>query len=106
MGEIFNKQVSGSTNIWEDIHSATTHSHNTMVSEKTKHIDSKWHLHVESWTTILRYLTTERVVADMRTKHIRGPALLRHTSANQGGADPTQCFISPWLYVGECCNTY
>jgi hypothetical protein len=60
-----------------------------LVSEKTKHIGLKWHFlkdHVEQGTIKLRYLPTDQMVADMFTKPLPEPALIRHRSAILGGA--------------------
>jgi KUP system potassium uptake protein len=51
---------------------------NALVSEKTKHIDLKWHFvkdHVEHGTVWFRYLPTDRMVANMFTKPLHGFAL-------------------------------
>jgi hypothetical protein len=67
-----------------------------LVNEKTKHIGMKWHFlkdHVEQGTIKLRYLPTDKMVADMFTKPLQGPALTRHRSAILGGEDPMQRFI-------------
>jgi hypothetical protein len=96
MGEIFDEPIDETTTIWEDNQSAIAYSHNALVSEKTKHIDLKWHFfkaHVEQGTVRLRYTRTYRMVADMFTKPLLGPALARHRSAILGGADPMQRFI-------------
>jgi KUP system potassium uptake protein len=96
MGEIFDEPIDGTTTILEDNHSAIAYSHNAHVSDETKHIDLKWHFlkaHVEEGTVILLYLPTDRVVADMFTKPLPGPALARHRSAISGGAYPMQRII-------------
>jgi hypothetical protein len=96
MGEIFDELINGTTTIWEDNQSAIAYSQNALVSEKTKHIDLKWHFlkdHVEHGTVRLRYLPKDRMVADMFSKPLPGPALARHRSAILGGADPMQRFI-------------
>jgi hypothetical protein len=43
MGEIFNEHAIGTTTIWEDNKSAIAYSLDAIVSDKTKHIDVKWH---------------------------------------------------------------
>jgi hypothetical protein len=66
------------------------------VSEKTKHIDVKWHFlkdHVEHGTIMLRYLPTNRMVTDVFSKPLSGHALTKHKIAIMGGADPLHCFI-------------
>jgi hypothetical protein len=96
MGEIFDEPINGTTTIWEDNHSAIAYSQNALVSEKTKHIDLKWHFlkdHVEHGTVRLRYLPTYQMVADMLAKPLRGHALARHRRAILGEADPMQRFI-------------
>jgi hypothetical protein len=96
MGEIFNAPNTETTTIWEDGQSAIAYSQNALVSEKTKHIGLNWHFlkdHVEQGTIKLRYLPTDRMVADMFTKLLPGPALTRHRSAILGGEDPIQRFI-------------
>jgi hypothetical protein len=59
MGEIFNAPITETTTIWEENQSAIAYSQNTLVSEKTKHIDWKWYFlkdHVKQGTVKLRYL--------------------------------------------------
>jgi KUP system potassium uptake protein len=72
MGDIFDEPVEGATTIWEDKHSAIAYSQNALVSEKPKHIDVlKSHFlkdHVEHGIVRLRYMPTDRMVADMFTK--------------------------------------
>jgi hypothetical protein len=71
MGEIINKPANATTTLWEDNLSAIAYSQNAVVSEKTKHIDVKWHFlkyHVEQGTINLRCLLTDQLVADMITK--------------------------------------
>jgi hypothetical protein len=91
MGEIVDEPVSGIITIWEGSHSAMAYSQNAMVREKTKHILKD---HVESGALRLRYLPTDRMVADMFTESLPCHALARHRSAIMGGADPMQRFIS------------
>jgi hypothetical protein len=43
MGEIFDEPISGTTTTWEDNQSTIAYSHSALVSEKTKHIELKWH---------------------------------------------------------------
>jgi hypothetical protein len=43
LSEISSRPVSGTTTIWEDNHSCIANSQNALVSEKTKHIDLKYH---------------------------------------------------------------
>jgi hypothetical protein len=96
MGEIFNSPITETTTIWEDNQNAIAYSQNALVSEKTKHIGLKWHFlkdHVEHGTIKLRYLPTDKMVADMLTKPLPGPALARHRSAILGGQDPMRRFI-------------
>jgi hypothetical protein len=96
MGDTFDEPINATTTIWEDNQSAIAFSHNAVVSEKTKHIDLKWHFlkdHVEHGTVRLRYLPTDQMVAYMFTKPLHGPALARHRSAILGEADPMQRFI-------------
>jgi hypothetical protein len=84
MGEIFNEPISGTTTIMEDNLSAIAYSQNAMVIEMSKDIDMKWHFlkdHVEHGTVILRHLPTDRMVTDMYTKPLLGPALARRQSA-------------------------
>jgi hypothetical protein len=62
MGEIFNAPITETTTIWEDNQSPIAYSMNALVSEKTKHIDLKWHFlkdHVEQETIKLRYHPTD-----------------------------------------------
>jgi hypothetical protein len=59
LSEIFSRRVSGTTTIWEDNHSCIAYSQNALVSEKTKHIDLKYHFvkdYVQLGTIKLRYL--------------------------------------------------
>jgi hypothetical protein len=69
MGEFYDKRVNGTASILaEDSNSAIFHSHNALVSKKSKHIDITWHFlkhHVEWGIIRLRYLPTERMVANM-----------------------------------------
>jgi hypothetical protein len=68
MGEIFDEPIDGITTIKEDNQSAIAYSQNALVIEKTKHIDLKWHFfkdHVEHGSVKLRYLPTDRMVADL-----------------------------------------
>jgi KUP system potassium uptake protein len=96
-GEIFNAPITETTTNMEDNQSAIAYSKNALVSEKTKHIDMKWHFlkdHVEQGTIIkLRYLPTDQMVADMFTKPLPGHAMTRHRTAILGGEDPMQRFI-------------
>jgi hypothetical protein len=78
MGEIVDESVDGTTTIWEDNQSAIAYSHNTLVSEKTKHINLKGQFlkdHVEHGTVMSRYLPTDRTVANMFPKSLPGLAL-------------------------------
>jgi hypothetical protein len=95
MGESFNAPITGTTTIWEDNQSPIAYSMHALVSEKTKHIDLKWHFlkyHVEHGNIKLRYLPIDQTVADMFTKPFPGPALTRHGSAVLGDAKPMQRF--------------
>jgi hypothetical protein len=67
-----------------------------MVSEKTKHIDLKFHFvkdHVEKGAVRHMYLPTDWMVADTLTKPLHGPALSRHTFAMMGTIGPTNRHI-------------
>jgi hypothetical protein len=91
IGEILKERVTETTTIWEDNLSTIAYSQNAMVSEKTKHIDLKFHIvkdHVEKGTVRLKYLPTYQMVADKLTKPFPGPALSRHTSAMMGTIGP------------------
>jgi len=93
LSEIFSRPVSGTTTIWEDNQSCIAYSQNALVSEKTKHIDLKYHFvkdHVQLGTVKLRYLPTGDMVADMLTKPLPGPALVKHRSAILGTSGPMQ----------------
>ena len=93
LSEIFSRPVSGTTTIWEDNQSCIAYSQNALVSEKTKHIDLKYHFvkdHVQLGTIKLRYLPTGDMVADMLTKPLPGPALVKHRSAILGTSGPMQ----------------
>jgi mannose-6-phosphate isomerase class I len=59
-------------------------SQNALVSEKTKHIDLKYHFvkdHVHLGTIKLRCPPTRNMVSDMSTKPLLGFALVEHRSA-------------------------
>jgi hypothetical protein len=43
LSEIVSRPVSGTTTIWEDNQRCIAYSQNALVSEKTKHIDLKYH---------------------------------------------------------------
>jgi hypothetical protein len=91
LSKIFSRLVSGTTAIWEDNHSYIAYSHNALVSEKTKHIDLKYHFvkdHVQLGTIKLRYLPTGDMVADMLTKPLPGLALVKHRRAILGTSGP------------------
>jgi hypothetical protein len=93
VSEIFSRPVSGTTTIWEDNQSCIAYSQNALVSEKTKHIDLKYHFvkdHVQLGNVKLRYLPTGDMVADMLTKPLPGPALVKHRSAIMGTSGPMQ----------------
>jgi kynurenine formamidase len=97
LSEIFSRPVSGTTTIWEDNHSCIACSQNAVVSEKTKHIDMKYHFvkdHVQLETVKLRYLPTGDMVADMLAKPLHGPALVKYRSAIQGTSGPMQRYTS------------
>jgi hypothetical protein len=71
LSEIFSRPISGTTTIWEDNQRCIAYSHNALVSEKTKHIDLKYHFmkdHVQLRTIKLRYLPIGDMVGDMLTK--------------------------------------
>jgi hypothetical protein len=58
------------------------------LSEKTKHIGMKYHFGkdlVQLGTVKLRYLPTRDMVADMMTKTLHGPVLVKHRSATLHG---------------------
>jgi hypothetical protein len=66
------------------------------VSERTKHIDLKYHFvkdHVQHGTIKLRYLPTGDMVADMVTKPLPGVALVKHRSVIFGRSAPMQRYI-------------
>jgi hypothetical protein len=93
LSEIFSRPVSGTTTIWEDNHNCIAYSLNALVSEKTKHIDMKYHFvkdHVQLGTVKLRYLPTGDMVADMLTKPLPGPALVKHRNAILGASGSMQ----------------
>jgi kynurenine formamidase len=97
VSEIFSRPFSGTTTIWEDNQSCIAYSQNALVSEKTKHIDMKYHFvkdHVQLGTIKLRYLPTGDMVADMLTKPLPGPALVKHRSAILGTSGPMQRYTS------------
>jgi hypothetical protein len=84
IGEILNEPVTETTTIWEDNQSTIAYSQNAMVSEKTEHIDMKFHFvkdHVEKGTFRLMYLPSDQMVADTLTRPLPGPTLSRHTYA-------------------------
>jgi hypothetical protein len=91
LSEIFSQPASGTTTIWEDNQSCIAYSQNAPVSEKTIHIDMKYHFvkdHVQLGTIKRRYLPIGDMVADMLTKPLHGPALVKHVSAILGHPDP------------------
>jgi hypothetical protein len=91
LSEIFSRPLSGTTTIREDNKSNIAYSQNALVSEKTKHIDMKYHFvkdHVQMGTMKLRYLTTGDIVADMLTKPLPRPAVVTHMSAILGTSGP------------------
>jgi hypothetical protein len=74
-----------------------------MVSDKTKHIDLKFHFlkdHVEKGTVRLMYLPTYQMVADTLTKPLYGPALSMHTLAMMGTIGPMNRRIPSLLSGG------
>jgi hypothetical protein len=97
LSEIFSRPVSGTTTIKEDNQSCIAYSPNALVSEKTKHIDLKCRFvkdHVQLRTIKLRYLPTGDMVADMQTKPLHGPALVKHRSAILGTSGPMHGYTS------------
>jgi hypothetical protein len=97
LSEIFSRPVNGTTTIWEDNQSRIAYSQNALVSEKTKHIDMKYHFvkdHVQLNTIRLRYLPTGDMVADMLTKPLHGFALVKHKSAILGTSGPMKRYTS------------
>jgi kynurenine formamidase len=91
--EVFIQPVSGTTTIWEDNRSCLAYSKNTLVIEKTKHIDLKYHFvkdRVQLGTIKLRYMSTRDMVADMLTKPLLGHELVKHRSAILGTSEPMQ----------------
>jgi hypothetical protein len=99
LSELFTRHVSGTTTIWEDNQSCIAYSLNALVSGKTKHIDMKYHFvkdHVRLGTIKLRYLPIVDMVADMLTKPLPGPALVKHRSAILGTSAPMQRY-TPFL---------
>jgi kynurenine formamidase len=67
------------------------------VSEKTKHIDLKYHFvkdHTQLGTIKLRYLQTDDMVVDMLTKPLLGHALVKHHGAIMGASGPMQRYHS------------
>jgi kynurenine formamidase len=93
LSEILSQLVNGTTTIREDNQSCIAYSQNALVSEKTKHIDLKYHFvkdHVQLGTIKLRYLPTGDMVADMLTKSLHGLALVKHMSAIVGTSGPMQ----------------
>jgi hypothetical protein len=89
LSEIFSQPVSGTTTIWEENQSCIAYSQNPLVSEKTKHIDLKYHF-VKDLMQLgiikLRYPPTGDMVADMLTKPLHEPALVKQRSAILGAS--------------------
>jgi kynurenine formamidase len=93
VSDIFCRPVTGTTTIWEDNQSCIAYSQKALVSEKTKHIDMKYHFvkdHVHLGNVKLRYLPIGGMVADMLTKPLPGRALVKHRSAILGTSGPMQ----------------
>lgn len=71
----------------EDNQSAISYSNNNIISDRTKHIDVKWHFvkdHVQRGTVKLQYIPTDKNVADMLTKPLPAPVLVRHARRAMG----------------------
>jgi hypothetical protein len=89
LGEIQGVLVTDTTTIWDDNHSTIAYSHNALVSDQTKHNGLKYSFvkdHVANGTiSLLRYLPTPEMVADILTKPLPGPTLSKHTTAMMGG---------------------
>jgi hypothetical protein len=97
LSDIFSGHVSGTTNIWEDNHSCIAYSQNVSVSEKTKHIDLKYHFvkdHVQMGTIKMLYVPTCEMLADMLTKPLHALALEKHRNAILGTSGPMQRYNS------------
>jgi kynurenine formamidase len=93
LSEIFSQPVSGTTTVWEDNRSCITYFKNALVSEKTKHIDLKYHFvkdHVQLGTIKLRYMSIGDMVADMLTKPLLGHEVVKHRSAILSTSAPMQ----------------
>jgi hypothetical protein len=102
LSEIFYRPVNGTTTIREDNQSCIAYSHNALVSEKTKHIDLKYHFlkdRMQHGTIKLRYLSTSDMVADMLTKQLPGFALVKHRSAILGTFRPGTLDWVNWAHA-------
>eukprot|EP00873_Tetraselmis_striata_P014756 jgi/Tetstr1/435020/TSEL_023991.t1 len=75
----------------EDIHGAISYATKTIISDKTKHIDVKWHFgkdyHVVAGTVKVSYIATDLNMADMMTIPLHRPTLddLTNTRASLYG---------------------
>jgi hypothetical protein len=81
----------------EDNKSYIAYSQNALVSEKTKHIDLKYHFvkdHVQLGTIKLRYLPTGEMVGNMLTKPLPRHTLVKRRSAILGTFRPMQRYTS------------
>eukprot|EP00873_Tetraselmis_striata_P023816 jgi/Tetstr1/444080/TSEL_003319.t2 len=71
----------------EDNQGAISYATNAVISDRTKHIDVKWHFvkdHVEAGTVGVNYIATDLNTADMMTKPLPRPALEKHARFAMG----------------------
>eukprot|EP00873_Tetraselmis_striata_P005567 jgi/Tetstr1/425831/TSEL_016208.t1 len=71
----------------EDNQGAISYATNAVISDRTKHIDVKWHFvkdHVEAGTVRVHYIATDLNTADMMTKPLPRPALEKHARFAMG----------------------
>eukprot|EP00873_Tetraselmis_striata_P005357 jgi/Tetstr1/425621/TSEL_016041.t1 len=71
----------------EDNQGAISYATNAVISDRTKHIDVKWHFvkdHVEAGTVRVNYIATDLNTADMMTKPLPRPALEKHARFAMG----------------------
>eukprot|EP00873_Tetraselmis_striata_P028816 jgi/Tetstr1/449080/TSEL_036293.t1 len=71
----------------EDNQGAISYATNAVISDRTKHIDVKWHFvkdHVEAGTARVNYIATDLNTADKMTKPLPRPALEKHARFAMG----------------------
>ena len=77
------KQV-GPTTLFVDSQAAMKAAANPIVSQRSKHIDIRYHYireQLQAGVVKLEYVSTDDMTADCLTKPLAGPALLKHVEA-------------------------